>query len=75
MLRQDYPIEMDTDSYVVNPIIQPEMCEPEFYDQQDATITESQMANRAEGFEAWIRETQLLLPCSIDPVSTAEQTL
>ena len=32
MLRLDYPIEMDTDSYMVNPIIGPDMCESEFYD-------------------------------------------
>ena len=72
ILKQDYPIEMDTDTYVVSPTIGPDLCESGFYDQQVATITESQKANRAEGLEAWIRETQLILPCSINPVSTAE---
>ena len=56
-LREEYPFERDTDSYVVNPIIGPDMCELEFYVQQDTTIEESQKANRAEGVEAWIRET------------------
>ena len=31
-LRESYPIELDTDSYIVNPVISPDMCESDFYD-------------------------------------------
>ena len=30
-LREEYPFERDTDSYIVNPVIGPDMCELEFY--------------------------------------------
>ena len=31
-LRESYPIERDTESYIVNPVIIPDMCEAEFYE-------------------------------------------
>ena len=38
-LRENYPTANDADTYMVDPVIVPDMCEPEFYIQQSATMS------------------------------------
>ena len=58
-LRENYPTANNADTYMVDPVIVPDMCEPEFYIQQSNTMSANEMVNMALGLQQWIRDTQL----------------